>query len=86
MVPWRTEPFVIVISLQQSIIDCTFAVTKKRTVIMNREYLQVQGFEGFITMGEMMDGARTLIPVQKGIYVELYESESVSHFLSEGTG
>ena len=53
---------------------------------MNREYLQSQGFEGFITMGEMMDSARTLIPVQKGIYVELYESESVSHFLSEGTG
>ncbi len=49
--------------------------------MMNREYLQAQGFEGFKTMGELMDGARTLIPAQKGVYVMLRESESASQFL-----
>lgn len=32
--------------------------------MMNREFLQSQGFEGFKTMGELMDGARFQI---KGI-------------------
>ena len=54
--------------------------------MMNREFLQAQGFEGFKTMGELMDGARTLIPAQKGVYVVLRESESAPKFLSEGTG
>lgn len=53
---------------------------------MNREYLQSQGFEGFITIGEMMDGLRTLIPAQKGVYVVLRESESDPQFLAAGTG
>lgn len=43
--------------------------------MMNRELLQAQGFEGFMTMGELMDGARTLIPNLKGVYVVLRESD-----------
>ena len=35
---------------------------------MNREFLLARGFEGFKTMGELMDGARTLISAQKGVY------------------
>ena len=54
--------------------------------MMNRELLQAQGFEGFMTMGELMDGARTLIPNLKGVYVVLRESDSAPQFLSEGTG
>lgn len=53
---------------------------------MNREFLQAQGFEGFKTMGELMDGARTQIPAQKGVYVVLRESESAPQFLPGGTG
>ena len=52
----------------------------------NREFLQAQGFEGFKTMGELMDGSRTQIPAQKGVYVVLRESETSPQFLSEGTG
>ena len=54
--------------------------------MMNRKYLQAQGFEGFKTMGELMDGARTQIPAQEGVYVVLRESESAPQFLTEGTG
>ena len=54
--------------------------------MMNREFLQAQGFDGFKTMGEMMDGARTQVPAQKGVYVVLRESESAPHFLPKGTG
>lgn len=53
---------------------------------MNRKYLQTQGFEGFKTMGELMDGAMTQIPAQKGVYVVLRESELAPQFLTEGTG
>lgn len=53
---------------------------------MNREYFQAQGFEGFKTMGELMNGARSQIPAQKGVYVVLRESESKPQFLIEGTG
>ncbi|MBR5061446.1 MAG: hypothetical protein IKX24_04800 [Prevotella sp.] len=53
---------------------------------MNRDFLQAQGFEGFKTMGELMDGARTWIPAQKGVYVVLRESGSEPQFLTEGTG
>lgn len=52
----------------------------------NRECFQTQGFEGFKTMGELMDGARIQISAQKGVYVVLRENESVPHFLPEGTG
>ena len=54
--------------------------------MMTREFLQAQGFEGFKTMDELMDGARTLIPAKKGVYVVLRESESVPRFMTEGTG
>ena len=56
------------------------------TIMMNRDYLQAQGFEGFKTVGELMDGAKSRIPVQKGVYVVLRESESTPQFLKEGTG
>lgn len=51
-----------------------------------RNKMKDQGFEGFITMGELMAGARSQIPAQKGIYVVLRENESAPQFLSEGTG
>ena len=54
--------------------------------MMNRVFLQAQGFEGFKTMGELMDGPRTLIPARKGVYVVLCESESAPQFMTEGTG
>ena len=53
---------------------------------MNRGFLQAQGFEGFMTMGELMNGAKTLIPMRIGVYVVLRESEATPHFLSKGTG
>ena len=56
------------------------------TIMMNRELLQAQGFEGFRTIGGLMNGVRTLIPAQMGVYVVLRESESAPQFLSEGTG
>lgn len=53
---------------------------------MNGEYLLSQGFEGLKTMGELMDGASTLIPAQEGVYVVFRESDSSPQFLIEGTG
>jgi len=54
--------------------------------MMNRDYLQAQGFEGFKTVGELIDGAKTLIPAQKGVYLVLRESVSAPQFLTKGTG
>ncbi len=54
--------------------------------MMSRKCLQAQGFEGFKTMGKLIDGAWKQIPAQKGVYVILCESESTPHFLHEGTG
>lgn len=54
--------------------------------MMSRKCLQAQGFEGFKTMGKLIDGAWKQIPAQKGVYVILCESESTPHFLQEGTG
>ena len=61
---------------------------KTRTMIamMNRDFLQAQGFEGFMTIGELMGGAKTLIPARMGVYVVLRESEAAPQFQSEGTG
>lgn len=53
---------------------------------MNKENLHAQGFKGFKTMGELMDGARAQISAQKGVCVVLRESESAPQFLTEGTG
>jgi len=54
--------------------------------MMNREFFQAQGFEGFKNMGELMDGASTQIPAQKGVYVVLRERVSAPKFLPKGTG
>ena len=54
--------------------------------MMNRDFLQAQGFEGFKTVGELMDGTKTRIPVQMGVYVVLRESKSAPQFLTKGTG
>ena len=51
-----------------------------------RNQLKAQGFEGFKTMGELMAGAKSKIPAQKGVYVVLRENASAPQFLSEGTG
>jgi hypothetical protein len=56
------------------------------TIMMNKEYLQAQGFQGFKTMSELMDGARTLIPNKMGVYVVLRKNDSAPKFLAEGTG
>lgn len=53
---------------------------------MNREFLQKHGFEGFVTIGELMTGTWSQIPAQMGVYVVLRESEAVPHFLPKGTG
>ena len=37
-------------------------------------------------MGELMDGAKTQIPAQMGVYVVLREKNSIPMFLTEGTG
>ena len=52
----------------------------------SREILKTLGFEGFKSMGELMAGAKSLIPAQMGVYVVLRESDSEPHFLKEGTG
>ena len=54
--------------------------------MMNRDFFHAQGFEGFKTMGELMNGARAQIPTQKGVYVVLREKESAPQFMTEGTG
>lgn len=72
-------------SNQKSVVPLHLLI-QMTTIMMNRDYLQAQGFEGFKTMGELMDGAKSRIPVQKGDYVVLREGESVPQFLQEGTG
>lgn len=52
----------------------------------SREILKTLGFEGFKSMGELMAGAKSLIPAQMGVYVVLRESDSEPQFLEEGTG
>lgn len=56
------------------------------TIMINREYLLAQGFGGFKTVGELMDGLKTAVPAQKGVYVVLRESVSAPQFLTKGTG
>ena len=53
---------------------------------MDRQFLIAQGFEGFKTMGELMNGERYSIPDQMGVYIVLRESETAPEFLTEGTG
>lgn len=52
----------------------------------DRKMLKALGFEGFKSMGELMAGAKSLIPAQMGVYVVLRESDSEPQFLEEGTG
>ena len=54
--------------------------------MMDRDFFQTKGFEGFKTMGELMNEGSRLIPAQMGVYVVLRESESAPEFLAEGTG
>lgn len=51
-----------------------------------RQFLISLGFEGFISMGELMEGAKSVIPAQMGVYVVLRESNATPKFLAEGTG
>ena len=48
--------------------------------------LKALGFEGFISIGELMAGAKKMIPAQMGVYVILRESNTTPTFLAEGTG
>ena len=52
----------------------------------DKKMLKALGFEGFKSMGELMAGAKSLIPAQMGVYVVLRESNSEPQFLEEGTG
>ena len=53
--------------------------------MMNRDFFQMRGFEGFKTIRELVE-EKKLIPAQKGVYVVLRESESTPQFLLKGTG
>lgn len=52
----------------------------------DRQTLKNRGFEGFISIGELMAGAKSMIPAQMGVYVVLRESNTTPKFLAEGTG
>lgn len=52
----------------------------------DRQALKAQGFEGFISMSELMTGAKKMIPAQMGVYVVLRESNSAPRFMEVGTG
>lgn len=52
----------------------------------DRELLKSLGFEGFMSMRELMAGAKSQIPNQMGVYVILRESNSEPIFMEEGTG
>lgn len=58
----------------------------KKTIVGEKDTLRNMGFEGFISMGELMDGAKSEIPAQMGVYVVLRENNTTPKFLSEGTG
>ncbi len=55
---------------------------------MNNEKkaLEAQGFEGFKSMGELMNGTKSIIPAQMGVYVVLRQGSTEPIFLSKGTG
>lgn len=59
-----------------------------KKTIMNKEgkALETQGFEGFKSMGELMSGAKSVIPAQMGVYVVLREKDTEPKFLLKGTG
>ena len=52
----------------------------------DRRKLMSLGFEGFISMGKLMEGAISKIPTQMGVYVVLRENSSAPRFMIEGTG
>ena len=58
----------------------------KKSIIGEKDTLRNLGFEGFISIGELMDGAKSEIPAQTGVYVVLRESNTTPKFLVEGTG
>jgi hypothetical protein len=52
----------------------------------DRRKLMSLGFEGFISMGKLMEGVISKIPIQMGVYVVLRETSSAPRFMIEGTG
>ena len=52
----------------------------------DRQFLISLGFEGFIGMGKLMSGSKSMIPAQMGVYVVLRECNTIPKFLAEGTG
>ena len=51
-----------------------------------RKTLEALGFEGFRAMGELMNGVKSVIPAQMGVYVVLHEDNTEPIFVSKGTG
>lgn len=51
-----------------------------------RKTLEAQGFEGFWLMGELMGGAKSVIPARMGVYVVLREDKTKPAFVPKGTG
>ncbi len=58
----------------------------KNSIIGEKDMLRTQGFEGFVSMGKLMEGVKSEIPAQMGVYVVLRESNTTPKFLAEGTG
>lgn len=52
---------------------------------MTKEQLQNEGFDGFVSINELMNNTG-LAPKQKGVYVILNNTKNVPTFLPEGTG
>ena len=52
----------------------------------DRQSLKAQGFEGFISVGELMTGAKKMIPAQMGVYAVLREDNTEPRFMEVGTG
>ena len=51
-----------------------------------RKTLEAQGFEGFRPIGELMNGVKSVIPAQMGVYVVLREDNTKPVFVTKGTG
>lgn len=48
-----------------------------------RKTLEAQGFEGFRPIGELMNGVKSVIPAQMGVYVVLREDNTKPVFVTK---
>ena len=52
----------------------------------DKQLLKEMGFQGFVTIGELMNNSMGLVPSQMGVYVILRETDEKPRFLSKGSG